>query len=306
MKKISKVRKEAKRALKAELTAEKIAKIAEELKTYYINYDDVRKSIEDEDHFELLEEYKNELNIENEDIFNYWNDFEEFFEANFANDLEGLANAVCYGDYRGTDDKITFDGYGNIKSVSEWDFEAEVEELFEEHKEEIIKKAIEDERTFEATQWQEMKQKRLELMKPYLKDRERKQKEVDEMPFGFAFSNEQFEEMMKKWGLNPEKDLNKIVSIGNGGFIKKEDYKKTAQRMRKQEKLEALKMTNERYFTGAILEEMANHELFYNYDILFDLQNCFGWSDEKMEKLKDYIIKFIKPFEYEIEASWSY
>lgn len=42
---------------------------------------------------------------------------------------------------------------------------------------------------------------------------------------GFAFSDKQFDEMMGKWGLDPEKDLDKIYRIPGGGFIQKKDHK---------------------------------------------------------------------------------
>ena len=60
-------------------------------------------------------------------------------------------------------------------------------------------------------------------MNKYAELRSRQQKEVNALPLGFAFSNRQFEEMMKGWGLDPEKYLDKIVSIGAGGYIQKKD-----------------------------------------------------------------------------------
>ena len=39
----------------------------------------------------------------------------------------------------------------------------------------------------------------------------------------FAFSQEQFNEVMKEWGLHPKKDLDKIARIPFGGFIQKKD-----------------------------------------------------------------------------------
>ena len=61
------------------------------------------------------------------------------------------------------------------------------------------------------------------MMESYLELKKRHQKEVNEFPFGFAFSPAQFVEMMRKWGLDYEKDINKIVSIGNGGYVQKKD-----------------------------------------------------------------------------------
>ena len=46
----------------------------------------------------------------------------------------------------------------------------------------------------------------------YLKLKEKHQKEVNDFPFGFAFSNQQFKEMIEKFGLK-EKDTDKIYSI---------------------------------------------------------------------------------------------
>lgn len=44
-------------------------------------------------------------------------------------------------------------------------------------------------------------------MESYRELRDRQQKEFNELPLGFAFSDKQFDEMMEKWGLDPEKDL---------------------------------------------------------------------------------------------------
>ena len=46
----------------------------------------------------------------------------------------------------------------------------------------------------------------------YLELKQRQQKEVNDFPFGFAFSNQQFKEMMEKFGLK-ETDTDKIYSI---------------------------------------------------------------------------------------------
>ena len=43
-------------------------------------------------------------------------------------------------------------------------------------------------------------------MESYRELRDRQQKEFNELPLGFAFSDKQFDEMMGKWGLDPEKD----------------------------------------------------------------------------------------------------
>ena len=58
----------------------------------------------------------------------------------------------------------------------------------------------------------------------YLELKQRQQKEVNEFPFGFAFNNQQFKEMMEKFGLK-EKDTDKIYSLGAGSYIRKSDSK---------------------------------------------------------------------------------
>ena len=61
-------------------------------------------------------------------------------------------------------------------------------------------------------------------MNKYAELRQRQQQEVNALPIGFAFGNRQFEEMMRGWGLDPEKDLDKIYRLGRtGGYYKKTD-----------------------------------------------------------------------------------
>ena len=61
-------------------------------------------------------------------------------------------------------------------------------------------------------------------MNKYAELRQRQQQETNALPIGFAFGNRQFEEMMRGWGLDPEKDLDKIYRLGStGGYYKKTD-----------------------------------------------------------------------------------
>ncbi|EJW93264.1 hypothetical protein EVA_18630, partial [gut metagenome] len=61
-------------------------------------------------------------------------------------------------------------------------------------------------------------------MNKYAELRNRQQAEFNSLPLGFAFSNEQFSKMMKGWGLDPEKDCDKIYRITCGSFIRKKDH----------------------------------------------------------------------------------
>lgn len=60
-------------------------------------------------------------------------------------------------------------------------------------------------------------------MESYAEMMERQQQEVNNFPFGFVFGQEQFDKIMKKWGLNPEQDTGKIYSLGAGCYIRKKD-----------------------------------------------------------------------------------
>lgn len=97
------------------------------------------------------------------------------------------------------------------------------------------------------------------------------QEEVNNFPIGFAFSNEQFKEMMNKWGLT-ENDTDKVVSIGyGGGFIKKTDveaFKEMNKRHRKEEKnaIENDK-TGEGYIKDMFESEFVNNEYGYTHDM---------------------------------------
>lgn len=59
------------------------------------------------------------------------------------------------------------------------------------------------------------------MMNRYIELRERQQKEFNALPLGFAFGDKQFNEMMKKWGLDPDKDTDKIYHVMAGCYVRK-------------------------------------------------------------------------------------
>lgn len=62
-------------------------------------------------------------------------------------------------------------------------------------------------------------------MEKYNEMLKRHQEEVSNSHYvGFAFSQEQFKEMMNGWGLT-ENDTDQILRIGSGGFCQKKNYK---------------------------------------------------------------------------------
>lgn len=104
-------------------------------------------------------------------------------------------------------------------------------------------------------------------MNKYKLMKENHQKEVNEFPMFFAFSQEQFAEGMKKLGLDPnEKD--KICPIGSsGGFLLKSDVKKFKEMMDRHDKELKDTMSNDDQFIFDMFDyELGNHEYVVTYD----------------------------------------
>lgn len=136
----------------------------------------------------------------------------------------------------------------------------------------------------------------------YQELRDKHQKEFDEFPIGFAFSDKQFKEQMEKLGLTVD-DEDKVVGIGAGGFIRKDDvekFKEMNTRHRAEEE-EAIKndTTGEGYIKDMFDYELANHEYGYTYD-LTDTLDSLGLSMEdiqKDEKLKNGLRLALKRYD---------
>lgn len=122
--------------------------------------------------------------------------------------------------------------------------------------------------------------------------REKHQKEFNEFPIKFAFSNEQFEESMEELGLTID-DTDKVVSIGyGGGFIRKSDTKAFNEMNRRHRKEERQAIENDKTGEGYIKDmfesELANHEYGYTYE-LEDTLEALGLTIEEInndERLK--------------------
>lgn len=107
-------------------------------------------------------------------------------------------------------------------------------------------------------------------MNKYIEMKERHQKEFDNFPMKFAFSDKQFKESMEELGLT-EKDKDKIVVISAGGFIRKSDleaYKEMCQRVAK-EMQDAINedKTGEGFIKDMFKNELANHEYCITYEL---------------------------------------
>lgn len=63
---------------------------------------------------------------------------EDFFNVHFTEPMEAV-RAAYFGEYKYSDDYVRFNAYGNLKSVSTWDFEQELKDGTDE----IIERYIE-------------------------------------------------------------------------------------------------------------------------------------------------------------------
>ena len=107
-------------------------------------------------------------------------------------------------------------------------------------------------------------------MNAYRKLKDKHQKEVNDFPMFFAFSNKQFEEGMKKLGLDPQ-DTDKIYKFGNtGGFYRKSDSPALHEMFDRHKKEMAEAIAADETGEGFIYEmfdyELANHEYGYTRD----------------------------------------
>ena len=123
------------------------------------------------------------------------------------------------------------------------------------------------------------------MMNQYKELKNKQEKEINNFPLMFAFSQKQFVEGMEKLGLK-ETDTEKIISIGAGGYMKKTDLEsfKSMRERHYTERKEAV--NNDTDGTGYILDmfsyELSNHEYCYTGDIS-DTLDCLGYTREEIK-----------------------
>ena len=103
-------------------------------------------------------------------------------------------------------------------------------------------------------------------MNKYTELKSKHQKEVDAFPFGFAFNQKQFDEMMEKWGLAPT-DTDKIYKIGGGGYVRKSDADAMDEMFARHEAERKAAMQDDEYLYQMFNYELANHEYSYTGDL---------------------------------------
>lgn len=104
-------------------------------------------------------------------------------------------------------------------------------------------------------------------MSKYTELKSKHQAEVDAFPFGFAFNQKQFEEMMTKWGLAPD-DTDKIHSIGGGGYVRKSDSEAMHKMFARHElERKMARKHGDDYLFEMFNYELANHEYCITYEL---------------------------------------
>lgn len=122
-------------------------------------------------------------------------------------------------------------------------------------------------------------------MNRYTEMRQRQQEEFNALPLGYAFSDEQFDKMMRGWGLDPETDLDKIYKIPGGGFVQKKHHRLLHDTLdsfdaERQAAIDADK-TGEGFIFEMFLAELENHEYSYTGDAT-DALDALGLTVEEV------------------------
>lgn len=124
-------------------------------------------------------------------------------------------------------------------------------------------------------------------METYLELRKRHKSDIDNFPMFFAFSKDQFEEGKTKIGCEPDE---KLVSIGMGGYIKKQDKETFIDMMKQHEKEHFNNMLEneqkDEYVYHMVQYELGNHEFSYTYEREDALEAC-GITKEMINSYPD-------------------
>ena len=127
-------------------------------------------------------------------------------------------------------------------------------------------------------------------METYQELKLRHEKEVNALPLGFAFSNEQFEEMKAKLGV---KENSELYRLGNtGGFYRKVDselihgtFKRHAE-----ERKDAIFSSNgihTDYAQSMFYYEMCNHEFAINWEGKAEVLAACDITEEQLNSVPE-------------------
>ena len=144
-------------------------------------------------------------------------------------------------------------------------------------------------------------------MNKYAGMRKRQQEEFNALPLGFAFSQKQFDEMMRDWGLDPEKDRDKIYRIPAGGYVQKKDADLLHQTAERHDAELTAAIAEDKTGDGFIyqmfLAELADHEYGYTGDA-DDTLDALGYTMEQVRADKRLLRGFEKARKVILERGW--
>lgn len=287
---------------------ENFEKITEFIKDYrkglVEKYDDMLEEIDSKSNLEKIELLK-ELDISDvDDLEEFESDFGEFMENNFSNSSPlDIANSIHFGSYNPNDDYIHLNGYGNVETISKYEFESRLNELVDDNRTQIIRNMIENEDFYYFAEINEFLK---EAENFYTQKREENKKELDKFISNnifWAFMDSQFEEGLEKLGLkNTEDDLKKLTPVYGGGYMLKEKTNTFKNLIEQKEQKDTEQQKNILFLVGAISYQLDNYEYTYTRDDTEALI-CAGITSELLQnELVSNIVELIE----NIKITWDY
>lgn len=106
----------------------------------------------------------------------------------------------------------------------------------------------------------------MKTVETYGEQKSRHSKEYGEFEgIFFAFNNEQFKEGMIKVGI-ADNDTTKILSLGHGGFIRKDRKEAFLTMLERHDKEIKERRKEEKFLFDSLVYELRNHEYCITYD----------------------------------------
>ena len=122
----------------------------------------------------------------------------------------------------------------------------------------------------------------MKKQKEYLELKRKHEKELEDFPIAYAFSDKQLEEALVKLNATKEEC---ITVFGHGDIVKRENAKSLIKMMERQvEELQQRLRDDPDFAEAAFLYEMDNHEYAINWSADEDVLACFNLSFEKINK----------------------
>lgn len=116
----------------------------------------------------------------------------------------------------------------------------------------------------------------------YLELKKRHQKELEEFPIAYAFSDKQLEEALEKLGATKEEC---VTVFGHGDIVKRTDAKALVKMFERHTKELKQKLKNDHDFAEAAFRyEMDNHEYAINWTGDEDVLACFSITFDDIRK----------------------